>query len=115
MRLLVVLLVVLCGGVVLGAGCGPTATVNCENLCMRTMVCQVTFAPEDDLDGEKIESGERTAEESCALGCADQPAVTPDSAACVDSVTDASQNPSVCQEGVLACFGTSLSKVDESY
>lgn len=88
------------------AGCGPT--VNCENLCARTMVCQVTFAPEDDLEGAKVESGERSAAESCALGCADQPAVTPESAGCVDAATDASQDPAVCQETVLACFDAAL-------
>lgn len=92
----------------LAASCGPE--VNCENLCTRTMLCQVTFAPSDDLEGEKIDTGERTAAESCALGCAEQPAVTPDSAGCVDEATDASQDPAVCQDTVLACFGADIAQ-----
>ncbi len=111
--LTVVLAVVLGGATAsLGVGCGPT--VNCENLCARTMACQVTFRPADDLEGDKIASGERTAAESCALGCADQPAVTPESATCVDEATDASQDPAVCQDTVLACFGTNLSMAEPS-
>lgn len=94
----------------LTAACGPS--VNCENLCTRTLRCQVTFAPRDDLNGDKVDSGERTAEESCALGCADQPAVTPESATCVDEATDASQDPTVCQDTVLACFGTGIAQAE---
>ncbi|OGQ23915.1 MAG: hypothetical protein A2138_10910 [Deltaproteobacteria bacterium RBG_16_71_12] len=105
MRVVVALLLAIAP---LSAACGPT--VNCENLCARTMVCQVTFAPSDDLEGEKIDSGERTAAESCALGCADQPAVTLESAACVDEATDASQEPAVCQDTVLACFGADVAQ-----
>lgn len=96
---------------VLGAvGCGPS--VNCENLCNRTLTCQVTFAPKDDLDGAKIDSGERTVAESCALGCADQPAVTPETAQCIDEATDASQDPAVCQDTVLACLGVSVDQAE---
>lgn len=90
------------------SGCGQE--VNCENLCTRTLVCEVDFAPSDDLEGVKIDSGERTDLQSCALGCAENPAVTPESALCVDEVTDASQDPAVCQPQVLQCFGAEVSE-----
>ena len=89
-------------------GCG--GEVNCENLCTRTLTCEVTFAPSDDLEGAKIVSGERTDEQSCALGCAENPAVTTESAQCVDEVTNASQDPVVCQRQVLDCFGAEVSE-----
>jgi hypothetical protein len=88
------------------AGCGPR--VNCENLCVRTLACEVTFAPSDDVNGDKIKNGERTDEESCALGCEENPAVTVESAACVDDVTNAETDPGTCQEKVLACFGADV-------
>lgn len=94
--------------VLVGAGCG--GEVNCENLCTRTLVCEVEFAPSDDLEGAKIASGERTELQSCALGCEENPAVTPESAQCVDEVTDASQDPVVCQPQVLECFGAEVSE-----
>ncbi|MBI1947386.1 MAG: hypothetical protein HYS27_16955 [Deltaproteobacteria bacterium] len=109
MRVVVVVLVV--AAAALASSCGPK--VNCENLCTRTMLCQITFAPLDDLEGEKIDSGERTAAESCALGCEDQPAVTPESAACVDEATNASQDPAICQDTVLACFGADVAQAQE--
>lgn len=94
--------------VLFGAACGEK--VNCANLCTRTLACEVTFAPSDDLEGAKIASGERTDEESCALGCEENPAVTPESATCVDGVTDASTDPVVCQPQVLECFGAQVSE-----
>ena len=110
MRVVGIPLIALLGAAPYLASCGPS--VNCENLCTRTMLCQVTFAPKDDLEGERIANGERTAAESCALGCADQPAVTPESAACVDDATDQSRDPAVCQDTVLACFGASIAQAE---
>ena len=92
--------------IVIAAGCG--AEVNCENLCTRTITCEVDFKPSDDIDGAKVASGERTDLESCTLGCEENPAVTPESALCVDNVTNASQDPAVCQPQVLDCFGAQL-------
>ena len=91
----------------LGGGCGE-AEVNCENLCIRTLACEVTFGPSDDPEGALIASGERTAEQSCALGCEENPAVTPESALCVDEVTNADTNPATCQPPVLECFGAQV-------
>ncbi len=108
MRSIVVGVWVVLSGVTLAASCG--SGVNCENLCTRTLLCQVTFAPKDDLEGAKVASGERTAAESCALGCADQPAVTTESAQCVDDATDADQDPATCQGAVLACFGADIAQ-----
>lgn len=88
-------------------GCGG-AEVNCENLCVRTLACEVTFAPSDDLEGALIASGERTDEQACALGCAENPAVTAESALCVDEVTNADTNPATCQPRVLECFGAQV-------
>lgn len=87
------------------AGAACSGEVNCENLCLHTLACEVTFAPSDDIDGAKIESGERTAEEGCALGCEENPAVTVDSALCVDNVTATDTNAATCQGPVLECFG----------
>jgi hypothetical protein len=88
---------------VLAASCGGD-NVNCDALCTRTILCEVDFAPSDDPNKEKVLSGERTEQESCVIGCEENPAVTPDSARCVDQVTDASQDPAVCRDQVLACF-----------
>jgi hypothetical protein len=82
--------------------------VNCEKLCLHTFACEVTFAPSDDIEGEKITSGERTEEQACALGCQEHPAVTVESARCVDEITAASTDPAACQEPVLACFGAQI-------
>lgn len=91
-----------------GAGCGPA--VNCENLCTRTLLCEVSFAPSDDLEGARIRSGERTDAESCRLGCEENPAVTAESARCVDEITDETTDPLQCQQPVLACFGAEVSR-----
>ena len=77
--------------------------VNCENLCKRTLACEVSFAPSDDIDGEKLRAGERTDLESCTLGCEENPRVTVESAGCVDEVEITT--PAQCQQPVLACFG----------
>lgn len=91
-------LVVVC---VLGSACGPS--VNCENLCRRTLACEVEFAAPDDPDGALVESGERSELESCVLGCEASALVTVESASCVDEVdtSDAAE----CQDDVLACLG----------
>jgi hypothetical protein len=110
MRFVPVLLVVpvAISAIFVVAGCGEK--VSCENLCTRTLVCEVDFAPSDDLEGAKIDTGERTELESCTLGCEENPAVTPESALCVDEVTNASQDPAVCQPQVLQCFGAQVSE-----
>ena len=105
MRAPLALLVVV---VAVTAGAACAGEVNCENLCLHTLACEVTFAPADDIDGAKIESGERTDDEGCALGCAENPAVTVDSALCVDNVTAADTNPATCQGPVLECFGAKV-------
>ncbi len=81
-------------------GCGPD--VDCEALCNRTMACEVIFDAPDDLDGEKIASGERTELEACTLGCQDHPLVTVENATCVDGLD--TRDPSVCQSQTLQCF-----------
>lgn len=83
------------------AACGPR--VDCEKLCARTLACEVTFAAPDDPDGDKLRSGERTDEEACALGCAESPHVTVESARCIDAVD--TSDPDVCQRPVLDCLG----------
>lgn len=83
------------------AGCGPT--VDCTNLCQRTLACEVTFTPADDPNEEKVASGERTVLESCAMGCLESPLVSVESATCVDGLDVRDAN--VCQEKVLSCLG----------
>ncbi len=104
MRAPPVLLVTLLATV--GSACGDQ--VNCENLCLHTLPCEVTFAPLDDLEGDKIASGERSDAESCALGCADNSAITVEGALCVDEVTAADRDPSTCNANVLECLGAEL-------
>lgn len=88
------------------ASCAPE--ISCENLCERTLACEVTFAPSDDIDGKKVTAGSRSDQESCVLGCEENPAVTADSARCVDSVTDVDSDPVTCQRPVAACFDVLL-------
>jgi hypothetical protein len=83
------------------SSCGPT--VNCENLCQRTLACEVTFAAPDDPDGERVESGERTELESCVLGCDASPLVSVETATCVDGVDTG--DAAACQDDVLSCLG----------
>lgn len=84
------------------AGC-PSASVDCDALCARTLACEVTFGPADDPDGAKIIAGERTDAESCALGCAESPTVTVDNALCVDGL-EITSDPALCQDDVLRCL-----------
>ena len=84
----------------LGAGCGPT--VDCEALCDRLLACRVTLDAPDDPEGAKIEAGERTEDESCALGCAGSGVVTVERARCVDAVEI--RDPGVCQDEMLVCL-----------
>ncbi|MCP4502776.1 MAG: hypothetical protein GY822_22790 [Deltaproteobacteria bacterium] len=84
-------------------GCGPD--VDCEALCNRNMACEAIFDAPDDLDGEKIASGERTELEACTMGCQDHPLVTVESANCVDGLDGLdTRDPSVCQSQTLQCF-----------
>lgn len=78
--------------------------VDCEALCQRTLACEVTFAPSDDPDEQKVDSGERTELESCARGCEESPTVTVDSASCVDTV-EVTGDPAQCQPAVVECLG----------
>lgn len=105
-----------CGAVLVGlvglsvasalAGCEPE--VLCENLCTRTLACEVTFAPSDDVDGNRILLGERSELQSCVRGCEESPAVTAESGRCVDAVTDKDSDPVTCQVPVAACFNIEL-------
>lgn len=83
------------------AGCGPT--VECTNLCQRTLACEVSFQPSDDPTEDKVKSGERSELESCTLGCEESPLVTVESATCVDGLDV--RDPNVCQSQVLQCLG----------
>ena len=84
------------------AGCAPT--INCEALCARTLACEVTFGPSDDPDGSRIASGERSDEQSCAIGCEESPRVTVDNARCIDSL-EITADPGQCQPEVMECLG----------
>lgn len=90
--------------VALGAAGCPS--VDCEALCQRTLACEVTFAPSDDPDEQKVDNGDRTALESCALGCQESPTVTIDSASCIDEL-EVTGDPAQCQPGVVGCLGLS--------
>jgi hypothetical protein len=63
----------------------------------------VTFAPADDPNLTKVKSGERSEEESCALGCEENPAVTVERAACLEDIDV--EAPEVCQPKVAECLG----------
>ena len=82
-------------------GCGET--VNCENLCTRTLKCNVSFQPSDDPDRAKVVVGERTEQDSCAIGCSENQVVTVDAARCIDDV--AIQDGPTCQREMLTCLG----------
>lgn len=82
-------------------GCGET--VDCGALCDRTIACEVTFDAPDDPNGSRINDGTRTQRDACILGCEAHPVVDVESAACVDALE--TQDPTVCQERVLDCFG----------
>jgi hypothetical protein len=90
--------------VALGAAGCPS--VDCEALCQRTLACEVTFAPSDDPDELKVDTGERTALQSCALGCEESPTVTVESASCIDEL-EITGDPAQCQPGVVDCLGLS--------
>jgi hypothetical protein len=91
------------------AFCASTATscapaIDCEALCARTLACEVTFGPSDDPDGAKIKSGERSDDESCAIGCEESPRVTVDNARCIDAL-EITSDPAQCQAQVMECLG----------
>lgn len=86
------------------AGASGCPSVDCEALCQRTLACEITFAPSDDPDEQKVESGERTELASCALGCEESPTVTVESAACVDGV-EITADPAACQLPIAECLG----------
>ena len=97
----------LCSVVVVSAavfgGCGDGPSVDCDALCARTLACEVTFAPSDDPEELKVASGERSEEESCALGCGESPVVTVEHASCVDGLDIVVGDPGACQNDVLTC------------
>jgi hypothetical protein len=84
------------------AGCEPA--IDCNALCARTLACEVTFGPSDDPDGSRVQSGERTDAESCALGCEESPRVTVDNARCIDSLA-ITGDAAACQPQVMECLG----------
>ncbi len=89
------------------------SSVDCEALCQRTLACEITFAPGDDPNGQLVDSGERSALESCALGCAESPTVTVESAACVDGV-EINGDPALCQRPVAECLGVAAALDDNA-
>ncbi|MBL93026.1 MAG: hypothetical protein CMH56_14590 [Myxococcales bacterium] len=89
-------------------GCGET--VNCENLCTRTLKCNVSFQPSDDPDRAKVLVGERTEQDSCAIGCNENQVVTVDAARCIDNV--AIQDGPTCQNEMLTCLGANGTESD---
>jgi hypothetical protein len=95
------------------AGLSACSSVDCEALCQRTLACEITFAPADDPDGQLVDSGQRTQNESCALGCAESPTVTVESAACVDAV-EISGDPATCQRPVAECLGVAAALDDDA-
>jgi hypothetical protein len=86
--------------------------VDCEAVCQRTLACEVTFAPLDDPAEERVARGDRTALQSCTLGCSDSPTVTPESAACIDDLTIGG-DPAQCQSGVVTCLGVQDAIADD--
>jgi hypothetical protein len=82
--------------------CAPS--IDCDALCARTLACEVTFGPSDDPNGDKIDSGERSDEESCRLGCEESPRVTVDNARCIDAL-EITSDPAQCQPQVMECLG----------
>jgi len=89
-------------GPVGAVGCAPS--IDCDALCARTLACEVTFGPSDDPDGAKIASGERTDEQSCAIGCEESPRVTVDNARCIDAL-EITTDPAQCQPDVMDPLG----------
>jgi hypothetical protein len=87
-----------------GLSTSCTPEVDCGALCARTLACEVTFGPTDDPEGQKITSGERTDDESCAVGCEESPLVTVDNARCIDALQITS-DPEQCQQQVMDCLG----------
>ena len=90
----------------LAAGCGET--VNCENLCTRTLKCNVSFQPADDPDRAKVAAGERTEQESCVEGCIANEIVTVERATCIDNVP--MENALTCQNEMLDCLSALVSE-----
>jgi hypothetical protein len=86
--------------------------VDCEALCQRTLACEVTFAPSDDPAEELVARGDRTALQSCVLGCSESPTVTLESAACIDDLTIGG-DPAECQPGVVTCLGVQDAIADD--
>jgi len=87
-------------------GCGET--VNCGNLCTRTLKCNVSFQPADDPDRAMVAVGERTELESCTEGCIDNEIVTVESATCIDALPI--ENETTCQNAMLDCLGVLVSE-----
>jgi hypothetical protein len=80
-------------------GCGQT--VNCENLCARTLACGVTFGSADETVQERIDAGELSEAEGCSIGCEERE-VNVETASCIDAVPVTSV--AECQDPVLACI-----------
>jgi hypothetical protein len=81
------------------AGCGQT--VNCENLCARTLACGVTFGSADETVQERIDAGELSESEGCLIGCEERE-VNVETASCIDAVPVTSV--AECQDPILACI-----------
>jgi hypothetical protein len=95
-----ILFTVLC---LIGAGaCGQP---DCEKVCVRTLPCNLTFAPGDDPQLRKVESGERTAQGSCEQGCRESLTVDENREQCLLAVT--TQDVGRCRAQLLECLGSS--------
>ncbi|MBN2360057.1 MAG: hypothetical protein JXR83_11445 [Deltaproteobacteria bacterium] len=75
---------------------------DCRAVCERTLPCSVTFAPADDPLLRKVQSGERTALDSCEQGCRESLAVDDRSAQCLLAVE--TRDPDSCRAQLLDCL-----------
>lgn len=84
----------------LTAGCrGP----DCPAICQRCLACDVTFTPGDDPNLRKVESGERSPQQSCELGCQESLSLDAPTESCVLAVE--ANAPATCREQILTCLG----------
>ena len=86
---------------IVSACAGP----DCPAICQRTLACDVTFTPADDPNLERVSVGERSAQESCELGCQESLGVDDHTEACVAAVKPGV--PAECRPDILACLGSS--------
>jgi hypothetical protein len=76
---------------------------DCPAICQRCLSCDVTFTPADDPNLRQVESGERSPQQSCELGCRESLSVDATTEACVLAVE--ATEPAACREQILSCLG----------